>query len=117
MGYNIPYFHYDHPSKKLTSEWAMKVVQYHWYNQTNNNLLHDKKIDDIESWSSGDIKMEPFKKMFKSLKNRIKNAPPRIDGSVSEDFVDNGDTTGLSWQPLPMKHMDTNQSPHRFSQD
>lgn len=98
----IPSFHFMHPDKKLTPEFCMAAVNYYFFNSNNVNLLKGKDVKEIEQFSSGDIDMTPFKRMFTSLRKALKDAPKDIDGKYMGDYVNNIDKTGLSWTPLPL---------------
>jgi len=100
MGRFIPYFHFENPSKKLTPEWCMEVVNFCVRNGSNYNLLEGKAVDEIESWASGNINMTPFKRMFKSIRKSIDDSQKGIDGLTPLSNIK--DTTGLSWEPLPL---------------
>lgn len=102
MAHFIPSFHFVNPEDKLKTPFCMEVVNYHVYNTQNRNLLAGKRIDEIEEFSSGNIDMKRFKKMFRSMKKAIDSAPKNVDGSLNETHIANQDTTGLSWEPLPL---------------
>jgi hypothetical protein len=95
-------FHYEKPSEKLKPEWALKAVQYLWYNTNNRNLLAGKNIREIDEFYSGDIDMRRFIKLFKSLKKDLaKNG--KLDNS--KEFLKQMDISGsygLEFNPLPM---------------
>jgi len=96
----IPSFHFVDPKEKLTVDWAMRVVQYHYYTQANFNLLWGKKVRQIDDFSSGDYSMVPYMRMFKSMQKKLMTAPKQPDGSYA-DFQNNFDTTGLGdWNDL-----------------
>lgn len=103
MGANfIPYFHFDNPADKLKPEWCMKVVNYHYYSQANYNLLAGKNVPQIDSFASGDFDMTPFKRMFKSMQKKLKEAPKHPDGSLTP-FANNIDTVGLEdWEQIAL---------------
>lgn len=98
----IPQYHFTNPEDKLTSKWCRLAVNDVWYNTDNRNLLSGKDVKMIEAYSSGDIDMTPFKKMFTSLKKAMATSKPAIDGSLNGDFINSMDKTGLSWTPLPL---------------
>lgn len=98
----IPSFHFVHPSEKLKPRWAMEAVNWHIYNGSLVNLLNGKDIDKIEQFSSGNIDMTPWKKMFTSLKSALKNPPKNPDGTINNHTINNIDNTGLSWEPLAL---------------
>lgn len=98
----IPSFHFENPDSKLTPEWCMKAVNYYYYNTSNENLLHGKDIGEIEEFSTGDIDMKRFKKMFTSLNKAMKNLKGNMNGSISEHYLNQFDKTGLSWKPLAL---------------
>ncbi len=87
----IPSFHFKAASEKLKPEWCREVVAY--YNQTGNlrNLLFGKDIDEIEGYAKGKYDLEPFKKMFKSERDRQRQggAPrdPRYSKSSPNDAI------------------------------
>lgn len=98
----IPSFHFTPPSEKLTASWAMQVVNYHYYSQSNFNLLRGKNVLQIDNFSSGDFDMTPFKKMFKSMQKKLQTAPKNPDGSLTE-FSNNIDTVGLEdWEQIAL---------------
>jgi hypothetical protein len=66
----IPQFHFDSHSEKATSEWCGKVIDYYFHNSNNRRLLDGKRVLEIEEYSTGDFDMKPFKRLYKSLKNR-----------------------------------------------
>lgn len=66
----IPSFHFESPEKKLKPEWCKKSIDYYWYNSNVKSLLWDKKIALIEEFFTGDIKMDRFMSMFKSMKRK-----------------------------------------------
>lgn len=98
----IPSLHFDHPDSKLTSEWAMKGVNYYYYNSNNLNLLDKKDINEIEQFSTGDIDMTRFKKMFTSLNKALKEAGRGMAGAPNQHYLADKDKTGLSWKPLKL---------------
>lgn len=98
----IPSLHFIDPSKKLTSSFCMKCVDYYYYNSNNESLLSKKDTQEIEEWSTGNISMIPFKRMFTSLNKALKNAQKNVDGTVNGNFINNADKTGLSWTPYPL---------------
>lgn len=66
----IPEFQLIPSSEKLNKDWCKKAVDYYWYNSNVKSLLWDKKIALIEEFFTGDIRMERFMSMFKSLKKK-----------------------------------------------
>ena len=68
----IPNFHFTPPKGKLTNEWAMKIVNYYFYNTRNFSLLDDKNVREIEEYASGEFDLRPFKKMFKSEDKKMR---------------------------------------------
>lgn len=98
----IPSFHFDHPDSKLSSEWAMKAINYYYYNSNNINLLYKKDISKIEEYSTGDINMTRFKKMFTSLNKALKEAGRGMAGKIDSHYLSDRDKTGLSWEPLKL---------------
>lgn len=78
MSLFIPEFHFVNPADKLKPEWAMKVISHGWYNSRRYGLLDNKNVWEIEEYASGDFNMRPFKKMYKSLKKKMKNENPDL---------------------------------------
>lgn len=66
----IPEFHLIPSSEKINPEWCKKAIDYYWYNSNIKSLLWDKKIAQIEEFFTGDIKMDRFMTMFKSMKKK-----------------------------------------------
>ncbi|MBP7109702.1 MAG: hypothetical protein KBA90_14175 [Chitinophagaceae bacterium] len=98
----IPSLHFDNPDSKLSSAWAMKCVNYYYYNSNNVNLLENKDIKEIEEFSTGDIDMTRFKKMFTSLNKALKEAGRGMAGAPNKHYLADKDKTGLSWKPLKL---------------
>lgn len=93
----IPAFHYLSPIMKLSDpNWALKCVGYYYYNTRNFSLLDNKNVTLIEEYSSGDINMLPFKRIFKSeVKRMQENQNPNI--------INNYNTAiGIDYTPLPL---------------
>lgn len=101
MGNFIPYFHFEKPENKLSEDWAMKVVNYCYFNTNNRSLLDGKDIDDIEGFSSGDFPMTPYLKMFKSKHKKIKEMV-KNNGVLNIQHIIDTDDSGLDWSPLPL---------------
>jgi hypothetical protein len=95
----VPSFHFEHPSKKMTSEWAMSAINFYFYNTANKSLLDGKDVKEIDDYAKGDFDMKPFKKMFKSIKRNLQRAQSANHPNYKGD-VDDG--TGLDWTPLPL---------------
>lgn len=97
----IPSYHFI--ENKMSQEFCEAVINNCYYNQNNVNLLYGKDIDLIEQYSTGDISMIPFQKMFTSLQRALRSAIKNVDGSVNKNFLSNFDKTGLSWDhPLAL---------------
>ena len=93
----IPALHYLSPIQKVIgNDWAMRVIGYYYYNVHNFSLLDRKNIDLIEQYSTGDISMTPFKRIFKSeVKRMQENQNPNI--------INNYNTAiGIDYTPLPL---------------
>lgn len=91
----IPEFHFRPASSKLTAEWCKEAIHYYYNNTSNVNLLEGKDTEEIDAYSKGEFDMTPFKRMFKSLKKKLKqNSNPN---TVKEDT-----SLGLDWTPLPL---------------
>lgn len=79
----IPALHFE--ANKLTPEWCKKVIDYYWAADRCKSLLWDKDIDEIEQYSTGKIRMEPYMKMYKSIKKEFKEKHPNISGNPNAD--------------------------------
>jgi hypothetical protein len=102
MAHFLPSFHFVAPSEKLKPSWCMQVVNYHWYNASLINLLSGKNINQIEEYTSGNISMDHFKRMFTSLGKALQAAAKNPDGSVNQNLIAHFDKTALSWYPLAL---------------
>lgn len=93
----IPAFHYLSPIAKVTDrDFATKCIGYYFYNTRNYSLLENKNVVNIEEYSSGDISMIPFKRIFKSeVKRMQENQNPNV--------ITNYNTAiGIDYTPLPL---------------
>jgi hypothetical protein len=96
----IPSFHFVNPSEKLKPEWCKDVVHYYWFNTSKTSLLDGKRVGEIEGYASGEFTMEPFKRMYKSIKKTFQAEHPDFhfsDPSQSEE-VD----AKMYFEPLPL---------------
>jgi hypothetical protein len=66
----IPAFHLIPSEEKLNPKWCKEAIDYYWYNSNVKSLLWDKDIQLIEQFFNGDIQMERFMSMFKSMKKK-----------------------------------------------
>lgn len=98
----IPSWHFDPPESKLSSEWALKAINAHYYNAGLVSLLHGKDINKIEEFSTGNISMVRYKAMFTSLRKQLLAATQNPDGTINQNLISNWDKTGLSWEPLAL---------------
>src|SRR5688572_24578716 len=98
----IPSFHFIPAEDKLKPKFCMDVVNYYIHSTSLVSLLDGKDIHKIEQYSTGHIDMTPFKRMFTSLNKALKSAQKNIDGTVNQNFLNNFDKTGLSWEPLAL---------------
>ena len=93
----IPALHLDTaPPDKLKPDWCLRTIQYYYYNTNNLCLLHNKNVDEIEEYASGDINMSPFKSMFKSIKRK------EAKKAQSKGVTPNWDTSEMQFTPLPL---------------
>lgn len=90
----IPSFHHELPASKMTAAWCAKAKSYYYNNSNNSNLLSDKNIPEIKQYATGDIKMDEFKRIFKS--NLKKEQEAERMGVVLKN-IDN-----LQYNPLPL---------------
>lgn len=95
----IPYFHFVPAEDKFTPEWADKVINFYWYNSRLINLLQGKNVPEIEGYANGTYSVEPFKKIFRSL--RKQQAAAKVSGIPQQD-IDRMDKTGLQWERVPL---------------
>lgn len=93
----VPSWHFVEPSKKLTPEWCWDAVNWAWYHSNNRSLLHDKDLQEIDGYASGDFSMLEFKKMYKSEAKKLNfNKNDRIDDRANSRHV------GIGFIPLPL---------------
>lgn len=93
----IPSLHFMNPLDKMDGNaFPLAAISYYYFNTSNYYLLDDKNVTLIEEYSSGNISMIPFKKIFKSeVKRMQQNANPNI--------IDNYQTAiGIDYSPLPL---------------
>lgn len=93
----IPSFHYLSPAEKITgSKFPLAVINFYYYNTQNYNLLENKKILEIEQYSSGEYDLKPFVKMFRSEEKRLKN-------NVNPNHIENSRTAiGVDYSCIPL---------------
>lgn len=90
------------PEDKLKPEFCMEVVYGLVKGYAYDHLLQSKDISEIDEFSSGHIRMNRFKRMFKSIKKSMETGMKNVDGSPMESLIKNADKTGLSWEPLAL---------------
>lgn len=73
MSLFIPAFHRVPPADKLKEKFCLDVINYYVRNTRNYNLLWDKKVFEIEGYAKGEFDLRPFKRMFKSDADKLKN--------------------------------------------
>lgn len=94
----IPAMHLDTaPKDKLTSTWCDRITQYYYYNTSNRSLLDEKNIEEIDEYTSGNINMRPFKKMYKSLEKKLRKKA--IEGNY---FSGDLSADEMQFTPLPL---------------
>ena len=94
----IPSMHLDTaPDKKLTKDWCDRIIQYYYYNTDNRSLLEGKNIKEIDEYTSGNIDMRPFKKMYKSLEKKMKKKA--LEGDY---FSHDLGADEMQFTPLPL---------------
>lgn len=94
----IPSMHLDTtPENKLTKEWCDRIIQYYYYNTSSKSLLWYKNIEEIEEYTSGNINMRPYKKMYKSLEKKLRKKA--IEGSYFNQDIGADE---MQFTPLPL---------------
>lgn len=96
----IPALHFEKPQEKLTPEWALKAIQYYYYNMDNKSLLHGKDIDEIQEFATGNIDMKKFTKIFKSIRRNLEktNAAPNL----MHNYTGRGGAAEYEFEPLSL---------------
>ncbi len=89
MSQFIPAFHRVPPADKLKEKFCLDVINYYVRNTRNYNLLWDKKVFEIEGYAKGEFDLRPFKRMFKSDADKIKN-------NISDDVNERTNINGLN---------------------
>lgn len=105
MRNHIAAFHLGYSAEeKLTDKWWEEAIRHCYYQSNNVNLLHGKKVQEIEDYASGDFSMRPFKRLFKSSKKR-----DEADAATGyESGMENGDgeifgkDRSIGYEPLPL---------------
>ncbi len=97
----IPSFHFVNPDEKLKPEWCQLVINYHYYNSNNRNLLAGKNVKEIDEYAAGDFDMTPFKKQFTSMRKKLANAQKNPDGSMGQ-WAQDINTIGVEFTPLAL---------------
>ncbi len=97
----VPSFHFDDPATKLKPEWCRKSLDYYWYGNNIRSLLWNKRVELIEEFYTGDIKMDRFRSMFKSMKDKHKQKLEYLNRYLfdGERDMDLGD---LIFEPYPI---------------
>lgn len=87
---------YHFASDKFSDRWCKEVANYICYQGGCINLLYDKKVKEIEDYSTGKIDMRPFINNFKRYK--------RLVATKAGDAVNltNNDILDIAFQPLPL---------------
>src|SRR6478609_7087877 len=91
MSIFIPAFHFEKPEDKLKPEWAMRAVDYLFYNTNNIGLLAGKNVPEIEEYASGDFDMRPYKRMYKSMRKKHEQEQRRQEGHSANSFRSEAD--------------------------
>lgn len=93
---SISAFHFVSPEKKLTPEWCYEAVNALWHHCNNVGLLDGKDVDEIEQYATGNIDMKPFKRMYKSIRNKM-------DKNDSPNYLKDKNIEGsMQFNPLPL---------------
>lgn len=96
----IPSLHFRPAKSKLTKEFCQDVINYYYYNNQLVNLLEGKDVDEIEQYTTGEIDMKPFMRMFRSLSKQL---TARNNPNISKRDLDAMVNTKLSWNdPLAL---------------
>lgn len=97
MSQFIPSFHFTKPADKLKSEWCQEVINYYYHNTERKPLLDKKNVNEIEEYANGDFSMEPFKRLYKSIKKSFVANNPNISLG-NNDTID----SKMQFEPLPL---------------
>lgn len=94
----IPGFHFQPVESKLTSEWCSEVIDHYYYNGGLINLLHGKKVDEIDGYATGNYSMEPFRRLFQSERRQsdIANDPNY------RKQLDKSSKSAIQWEPVAL---------------
>lgn len=95
----IPALHFRPAAEKLTPEFCKEVVGFYYHNTRLRSLLHDKNVEEIESYASGNFSMKPFRRLFPSLRKQegIMNDP-----NISAEDKAKRDKTNIQWEPVAL---------------
>lgn len=95
----IPAFHFKPADSKLTRQWCNEVVQFYVYQNNLINLLQGKSIDEIEGYATGNYDMNPFKRMFRSLRKQVALAR---NPNIPKHQLNEMDKTGIAWERVAL---------------
>ena len=99
----IPAFHRVSPADKLKPQFCLDVINYYVRNTRNYNLLWDKKVFEIEGYATGEFDLRPYKRMFKSDADKIKNNISEQQNEATNINAGNNKTAiGFDYECLPM---------------
>lgn len=102
MSLFIPSFHFDKPDDKLKPEWAMKAIDWCFYNTRNIGLLEGKNVLEIEEYASGDFDMRPYKRMYKSMRKKFDQTQNQVEGRRDPSLARRQDEIDADMQFLPV---------------
>lgn len=103
MSLFIPAFHRVPPADKLKDQFCLDVINYYVRNTRNYDLLWDKKVYEIEGYAKGEFDLRPFKRMFKSDAEKIKNNQSEHHNELTNRNEGlNKTAIGFDYECLPM---------------
>jgi hypothetical protein len=80
---------------KLSDDWCWTVANEIYFHSGIKSMLFGKNIEEIEQYATGEIDMKPFKREFKSFREKAK----RLNNPNQANNQDSGDA---SFEPLPL---------------
>lgn len=108
MRYNgyIPSFHLVPSEQKMTPEWFDSAMRVCWYHGNVKGLLDHKDCREIEGYAIGNYSMTPYRKMFKSERNKINAAA----NNNPDHFLNNPDIPVDGFVQTPLINVKLNSA-------
>ena len=98
----IPAFHFIPAEEKLKPQFCWDAINWCWYNTGRRNLLHNKNIEEIEGYATGNFSMSPYRRMYKSEEKNIIKYENELNNSGRFQNLNDKYNFGIGFIPLPL---------------